>query len=147
MSYFNQIGKITYRGQKLDNFFFSYRIPSDYYRAGLFQPYFMQNGERIERVAEKFYGDDELYWIILVYNNIVDPINELPLDNEELENLAALQVIIDYGEGYTENEFAQTLDRLFLENEQKRAIEIPLKETVSKIQDNVDAFFRRQRNQ
>lgn len=147
MAYFNQIGKINYEGQDIDNFYFAYRIPQDYYRAGLFQPYFIQNGERVERIAEKVYGDASLYWLILVYNNIVDPYNELPMDNEELENMAALQAELEYGPSYTENQFAQVHDELFLINEAKRSIQLPLRETIARIQDNVDEFFRNQRNQ
>lgn len=147
MSYFNQIGKITFEGQPLDNFFFAYRIPEDYYKAGAFQHYFIRNGERIERVAQKAYGDDKLYWVILIYNNIVDPYNDLPLDNEELENKALLQAQLEHGDGYTENQYAQVLEALFLENEAKREIQLPLKETLSIILDDVDAFFRRQRQQ
>lgn len=147
MSYFDQIGKINFAGQDIDNFYFGYKIPEEYYRSGLFQPYFIRNGERIERIAQKIYGDDKLYWVILTYNKIVDPYNELPLDNEELENLTALQAQLDFGDGYTELQFAQTLEVLFEENEAKRSIQLPLRETVARIQEDVDAFFRLQREQ
>ena len=45
-----------------------------------FDKYKILGDERPDNVAEKVYGNDELDWIILMSNNIIDIKNEWPLD-------------------------------------------------------------------
>ena len=45
-----------------------------------FEKYKIVGDERPDNVAEKVYGNDELDWIILMSNNIIDIKNEWPLD-------------------------------------------------------------------
>ena len=48
-----------------------------------FEKYKIIGDERPENVAEKVYGNDELDWIILMSNNIIDIKNEWPLDQSQ----------------------------------------------------------------
>jgi len=52
-----------------------------------FEEYLVQDGERPEDVATKFYGDPKLWWIILFANNIIDVQNEWPKSAKELDTL------------------------------------------------------------
>lgn len=38
----------------------------------------------LDKVAHKFYGDESLWWVICVFNNIVDPLTELDEKDELL---------------------------------------------------------------
>jgi hypothetical protein len=40
---------------------------------GVYDEYDVQDGETPELVAEKFYNNPELHWLILLYNDIIDP--------------------------------------------------------------------------
>lgn len=47
----------------------------------------VQDSDSLESLAEKYYGDSKLSWIILLANNIVDPINEFVRSSEQLDSL------------------------------------------------------------
>lgn len=66
--------------------FFLRVAPSEKYNklANLLTPYFVAGGQRIEDVAFDVYGDQTLHWVILLCNNIVNPYEEWPLDDDVL---------------------------------------------------------------
>jgi hypothetical protein len=47
----------------------------------LFYEYAIQEGDTPEIVAEKYYGDPYRYWIVLLSNEILDPLWDWPLDD------------------------------------------------------------------
>jgi hypothetical protein len=49
----------------------------------LFYQYSIQDGDTPEIVADKYYGDSYRYWIILYSNQILDPLWDWPLNNEQ----------------------------------------------------------------
>ena len=51
-----------------------------------YEPYDIQDGEKPLDVAYKFYGDPNLDWIILLFNEIVDIQNEWPLAERDLND-------------------------------------------------------------
>jgi hypothetical protein len=51
---------------------------------GLFDEYDVKDGETPELVANKFYNNSELHWLILHYNEIIDPRFDWPLDTNNL---------------------------------------------------------------
>ena len=53
---------------------------------GLFDEYDIKDGETPEIIADKFYGNPELHWLILHYNDIIDPRFDLPLSTNDLNN-------------------------------------------------------------
>jgi hypothetical protein len=55
---------------------------------GLFDEYDIKDGETPELVADKFYGNPQLHWLVLHYNDIVDPRFEWPLPTNSFENYA-----------------------------------------------------------
>jgi len=55
--------------------------------------YNVKDGERPDVIAYKYYDDPSLDWIILLTNNIVDPLFEWPLDSRSLNRF----IIEKYG--------------------------------------------------
>jgi hypothetical protein len=51
---------------------------------GLFDEYDIKDGETPELVANKFYSNSELHWLVLHYNDIVDPRFDWPMDTNNL---------------------------------------------------------------
>jgi len=47
--------------------------------------YDVQDGERADIIAYKYYDDETLDWVILLINNIIDPQFEWPLDDRSFE--------------------------------------------------------------
>lgn len=50
----------------------------------IFYPYEVQDGDTPEMIANKFYGSPEKHWIVLLFNNIIDPQYDWPLDQRTL---------------------------------------------------------------
>ncbi len=50
----------------------------------LFDEYDIKDGETPELLADKVYGNPELHWLILHYNDIIDPRFDLPLSTNDL---------------------------------------------------------------
>ena len=48
----------------------------------VYLPYTIKEGERAEDIAFYYYGNPNYAWLVYLANNIVDPYNEWPLDEE-----------------------------------------------------------------
>jgi hypothetical protein len=55
----------------------------------LYDEYDIKDGETPELVADKFYGNPEQHWLILHYNEIIDPRFDWPLDTNNLNRQVA----------------------------------------------------------
>jgi len=55
----------------------------------LYDEYDIKDGETPELVADKFYGNPELHWLVLHYNEIIDPRFDWPLDTNNLNRYVA----------------------------------------------------------
>lgn len=53
---------------------------------GIFVDYTIKDGERPEHIAQRVYGREDLHWIILLSNQIVNPYFDWPLSNFQLNN-------------------------------------------------------------
>ena len=56
---------------------------------GLYDEYDIKDGETPELVADKFYNNPELHWLVLHYNEIIDPRFDWPLDTNNLNRYVA----------------------------------------------------------
>jgi len=52
--------------------------------SSLFYSYDIQDGETPEIIASKYYGSPEKHWIVLMFNNIIDPQYDWPLNQRTL---------------------------------------------------------------
>jgi hypothetical protein len=51
-----------------------------------FYKYNIQDGDTPEIIADKYYKDVEKHWVVLLFNDIVDPQFDWPLDSREIIN-------------------------------------------------------------
>lgn len=58
-----------------------------------FYPYEVKNGMRADQVAERYYGDPDLVWLVYLSNNIVDPYHQWTMDEDTFNT----HVIAKYG--------------------------------------------------
>ena len=55
-------------------------------RSDIFYKYNVQVGDRPDIIAEKYYGDADLAWLVLHFNDIKDPIFDFPLFGRDFDN-------------------------------------------------------------
>lgn len=48
--------------------------------SSIFYPYDIQDGDTPEIIANKYYGSPEKHWVVLMFNDIIDPQYDWPLD-------------------------------------------------------------------
>jgi len=48
--------------------------------------YTIKDGERPEHIAYRVYGQSDLHWVILLFNEIIDPLFEWPISSSDLES-------------------------------------------------------------
>ena len=95
MSYFKKFPTVSYTQSDIDANNVDFKIVTDILRrvalrsslvddAFLYDEYDVRDGERPDIVADQFYGDSALHWIILTTNEIHDIMTEWPLSTREL---------------------------------------------------------------
>jgi len=62
-------------------------------KGSVFYRYTIQDGEKPEHIAERYYGDTQYYWIILFANDIINPYAQWPRSNREFERF----IVSKYG--------------------------------------------------
>ena len=91
MTYFSNMRKTTYTfpsfpDMEMQNIFsrvgFTNNITSN---SKNFKNYLITEGIRPEQVAHEFYGDERFWWLVLLSNNITDPIHDWPKSLSELD--------------------------------------------------------------
>jgi hypothetical protein len=85
--FFNYFPKIAYTGNNstslsvvtnlVSRFAFENKLKEN---SAAFQKYSVQDGDTPEIIARKFYGNSERHWIILLFNDIIDPLYDWPLN-------------------------------------------------------------------
>lgn len=67
------------------NFFRRYKISdSAFSYSSYYNKYAVEDGQRLEQIAERIYGNPFYDWVIVLTNNIIDPSFALPLSESEL---------------------------------------------------------------
>ena len=51
--------------------------------ASLFDTYDIKSGETPEMIADKFYDDPELHWVIMLINNVTDRYHDWPMNEQQ----------------------------------------------------------------
>ena len=67
------------------NFFRRYKVNEDAFSyAVFFKKYAIVDGERLDTIAEKAYQDPFLDWVIVITNNIINPLFDWPMSEYDL---------------------------------------------------------------
>ena len=82
--YFNKFPKLIYTRQGVSNLATDILTRIDVIKGildntSLFYTYSIQEGDTPEMIASKYYGDSELHWIVLIFNEIIDPFYDWPM--------------------------------------------------------------------
>jgi len=96
MPYFNNFRNIAY---SLNDSTGEYNIVTDIFQrvvirdaikknASFLNDYFVQEGDTPEIIADKVYGDAELHWVVLLMNDILNPIFDFALSQRKFELFA-----------------------------------------------------------
>ena len=81
----------------------------------LFDQYDVRDGETPELVADKFYKNSELHWLVLHYNDIIDPRFDWPLSTNNLKNYVAGKYVSSDGvHHYEDNNLNYTNGNIIL---------------------------------
>lgn len=88
MDYFSYFSKLIYDGVPLPNVFTRSKIVDDVKNNAIyFMFYLVQEGETPDSVAYNAYKNPNLYWLIMLTNNMLDPQFDWPLASNELDKL------------------------------------------------------------
>lgn len=119
--------------------------------------YRIEDGETAESVSKKFYKTDQYYWVIMVFNNIINPFDDWPRSEVELRKYVTKK----YGDGneYNVHHYVDAdgdwdvpeipnplfsvsnFDYEYELNENRRYIQIPTQITVGVIIEEVKKIF------
>lgn len=53
-----------------------------------FTEYILKDGDSPDIVADRLYGDSELHWVVMLYNNIINPYYDMSVSQREMEAYA-----------------------------------------------------------
>ena len=78
------------------NFFRRYQVNPDIFEyATFYKKYSVEEGDRLEFIAERYYGDAFYDWVIVLTNNFINPLFAFPLDSETLRKTVELKYGFD----------------------------------------------------
>lgn len=98
-NYFSYFPQTTYQstsGDKIVTNIFKrtkIRSLSAVIKSAIFYKYTIQDGERPEDIAERYYGDTQYYWVVLYANDIINIYSQWPRSYRDFENY----IISKYG--------------------------------------------------
>jgi len=115
-SYFSYFKNVVINDVEIKNIFSKLRVIKDFKdNDNLFIDYKISDGETPETIAHTIYDSKELFWIILISNDIHDYYYDWPLRVEELENLAIKHIDDLIADVDTTLETGETLEEVFVE--------------------------------
>lgn len=67
------------------NFFRRFKVNEDMFSYSVFfNKYAVQDGDRLDLLAERYYGSPFYDWVIVLVNNLINPITDWPMDEYSL---------------------------------------------------------------
>ncbi len=104
----------------LVNLFEKYTVIEDFKdKNASFTIHNIQEGELPEDVAIDYYGSEDFWWVILLFNDIQNPLTEWPLTVEQIQYL--VDVYVEKENRYTYDAY---YNLIFDWNENKRRVEV-----------------------
>ncbi len=101
------------------NFFRRYQINPDVFSYSVFfKKYALQDGDRLDSLAERLYGDPFLDWVLVLTNNMINPLFDIPLSEHDLRKYLESSYDNPYGEihHYETIEFKNSQGQLILKS-------------------------------
>lgn len=96
MDYFTELPQLIYPNLEVDNSTTYVSMTNILTRSAflkeimentaLFYDYQVKDGETPEMIADKLYGDAKRYWIVLLFNTLMNPYYDFPLTQEQLDD-------------------------------------------------------------
>lgn len=84
MSYFSYFPDIRYNGRVSKNLLVRVKVIDEVLaKRGVYYQYVIKDGDYPDTLADRFYGNPELDWIIYLVNEIYDPYSDWPLPYRE----------------------------------------------------------------
>jgi hypothetical protein len=81
------------------NFFRRYQVNPDVFSYSVyFKKYSVEDGDRLDTIAEQAYGNPFYDWVIVLTNNIINPTFAFPLNQEDLRKFLEKTYDDPYGE-------------------------------------------------
>jgi hypothetical protein len=85
-NFFSYFPKIKYTTSAVVDILSRIGIRDNYIdKEELFYNYIIQDNDTPENIAAKYYGDSGKHWVIMMFNNIFDPLSSFPMDNYTFE--------------------------------------------------------------
>ena len=86
-TYFSYFPSMLYGNTAVTNVISKIRVDETVLaQVEVYHPYTLKEGERADQVADFFYGDSTLDWVIYLCNNITDPLNEWPKSSRTMQS-------------------------------------------------------------
>jgi hypothetical protein len=80
--------------RKVKNIFISVKIPDEYINNPYtWESWYVRDEDTPELMSEKYYGDVSYYWVILLFNNMVNKYDDWPLTEKSFEK----RILREYG--------------------------------------------------
>ncbi|MBT5188133.1 MAG: baseplate wedge protein 53 [Kordiimonadaceae bacterium] len=80
--------------RKVKNLFIKVKVPQSYIdNPYTWELWYVRDQDSPEIIAEKYYGDSNYYWIILLFNNMINRYDDWPLNERSFNK----KIIRDYG--------------------------------------------------
>jgi len=88
MNYFKFFPTVSYNGKSVVNITRRTAIQQQLYSSPIeFLSYTIADGEKPEDIALYYYGDIGKTWLVFMANNIIDPVSQWPLSNDDFDKM------------------------------------------------------------
>ena len=122
MKYFRLLKKIEHGEFQVRDIFKKYILDDPIDPKHLFTKT-LQDHETLESVALAEYGDTELFWVLVIINDIRDMVFDLPLPDNTIQEIARAMAT-DENDQFDPFVFSQAYDELQDEQDAKRKIKV-----------------------
>ena len=85
--YFSKFPKLSYNGSLATDILTRIStLRGNIDSNAIFYTYDIQEGDTPELIASKYYGDPELHWVVLIFNDMYDPFYDWPMTYQQFVN-------------------------------------------------------------
>jgi hypothetical protein len=124
------IPNVTYSNKYVfKDIFYKYHLATDIEDKYL-QVYRISDGETLEDISYQIYNDPIYFWTIIIVNDLYDPIFDLPLPEDSIQEIARDLATGDDGE-IDDAVYITKYDELTESNDAKREIKVIKREYLS----------------